>query len=454
MLFHSPTFLLFFLVFLAGLLVIKGESRVIYVTAASYIFYAWWYPPYIVVPLGLTLYAHHFSHRAPSSPMAFGLAVSGALLPLVIFKYTGFITSNIADLLGMDMAFKPAWALPLGISFISFTAVAYIADVRARRIQPEKNFWVTALFFSFFPHLIAGPIVRAHEIVEQIKSIRINRDALNLALLLFAIGAVKKVGVADQIAPYVDRLYSSDSLVTWPEAVLVFYGFTVQIYCDFSGYTDMALALAVLLNVKMPENFNRPYLATSISDFWRRWHITLSRWLRDYLYIALGGNRHGPARMLTALLVTMLLGGLWHGAAWTFVLWGGLHGALLAIERLADLFGRAHLPTLPRPLAMAITLHLVALGWIFFRAPNVSRAFDVIAGFAQPGDIGILATNIFYIVLIMLVLSLHPFDTFAKVSNLADRLPLPIVAPLSIMLILTCAALSVGNPSAFIYFDF
>ncbi len=453
MLFHSPTFLGFLILFLVGLRFFKDERRVIYVCIFSYIFYGWWYPPYIVLLLGLTVYAHFFTWRKNLSRASLWLVILLGLLPLIFFKYTGFILENITALTDIRFSVRYDWKLPIGISFITFTAIAYIIDTRKNHALAERNFWHTALFISFFPQLIAGPILRARELMPQITQIRFNPSTLKVALFLFAIGAMKKVGVADQLAPVVDQIYTSDTPINQTEALLAFYAFAVQIYCDFSGYTDMALALGLLLHVEFPMNFNSPYAAVSIRDFWRRWHMTLSRWLRDYLYFPLGGSRLGISRTLLALLATMLLGGLWHGAAWTFIIWGGLHGLYVAIEHFAE---KSNLPfsRIPKSIRILIVVHLVGFAWIFFRAPDFSRALEVIHGFFVPGNTAMLENNPLVPLLIVAVFLLHPLDNLPKIRAFADRLPISIIAPLSIMLVLVCAALSVANPSAFIYFDF
>lgn len=453
MLFHSPTFLIFVVLFIVGLALFKGERRIIYVCVSSYVFYGWWYPPYVVILFGLSAFAHYFALSPNHSRARLAAGIAIGLLPLAFFKYWEFILDNIEALIGTDFPFRHDFALPIGISFISFTALAYIIDTRRNRDLVERNFWHTALFISFFPQLIAGPILRCRELMPQIAGIRFTPSALKLALFLFAIGAMKKVGVADQLAPIVDQIYSGEGPIDRTQALIAFYAFSVQIYCDFSGYTDMALALGFLLGVEFPLNFNSPYAATSIRDFWRRWHMTLSRWLRDYLYIPLGGNRHGATRMVFALMATMLLGGLWHGAAWNFVIWGGLHGLFVTLEHLTEKAG-VRFKAIPRWARSLIVIHLVGLTWIFFRAPDFSRAWDMILGFARPGDIALLADNPLVPVLILGVFALHPLDTVPRIRAFADKVPMSIILPLSVMLILICAALSVNNPSAFIYFDF
>jgi len=453
MLFQTPTFLIFLLIFLAGLPLFHGPRRVVYCCLASYVFYAWWFPPFALLLLGITVYAYYFGLRSERVHYSTLLIVGLGLLPLGIFKYTGFILENFSLVTGVNPTFRPDWALPIGISFFSFTAIAYVLDVRAKNIPAEKGFWNTALFFSFFPQLVAGPILRGNELLWQLGNIRFKKTALKFALLLFALGALKKVGIADQLAPVIDQIYDSHDQITRPEAILAFYGFAVQIYGDFSGYTDMALALGALLNVELPRNFDRPYMATSIRQFWQRWHMTLSRWFRDYLYIPLGGNRQGGGRTAAAIMITMILGGLWHGAAWNFIVWGAMHGALVAFEHGADRF-KISLAWLPGWLRLLIIFHFVGVSWIFFRAPDFDRAMDVFRGFCIAGDYSALVEAPLVPVLIIGTLLLHPLDRIVTIRNAAEAMPAAVALPFSVMLILICAALALNNPSAFIYFDF
>jgi alginate O-acetyltransferase complex protein AlgI len=453
MLFHSPTFLVFLAVFLSGLWVFRGEARIVYTCLASYVFYGWWYPPYLFVLLGLTAYAYIFT-RFQRIPRAWLFPVIAlGLLPLCVFKYTAFVLQNLSAVTGLEPFFHPDWALPLGISFVSFTVIAYVLDVRAGKYPPGGKLSHTALYISFFPQLIAGPVLRAHELMPQIGRIKVQPEKVKLALLLFSVGAMKKVGVADQLAPLVDRIYGSEQVLTSSESILAFYAFSIQIYCDFSGYTDMALALGLLLNVSLPENFERPYIAMSIREFWRRWHMTLSRWLRDYLYVPLGGSRQGIARTVAAITITMALGGLWHGAAWTFVLWGLFHGLLVAAEHVMEKCGVRPLP-FPGWIKSLVVFHVVSLLWVFFRAPSLEQAWNLLHGFCVSGSLDALSMAPLAPVLVVAVIALHPLDNLAKVRGLADRLPISVVSPLALMVIVICAALSVNNPSTFIYFDF
>jgi alginate O-acetyltransferase complex protein AlgI len=452
MLFHSPTFIIFLCLFIAGLSWVKGEGKIIYACIASYIFYGWWYPPYALILFLLTLYAHFFAKVELPNRTARGVVVVLGLLPLGIFKYSDFILTNLNLFIGIPVPFIADWALPIGISFITFTAIAFVLDSQRNQAPVSKNLWHTGLFISFFPQLIAGPILRASELIPQLTRIKLSISEIKFALILFSFGALKKVGIADQIAPYVDNIYSSTNAITPGDAWLVLYAFTIQIYGDFSGYTDMALAIAALFGVSLPENFHSPYLSSSIREFWTRWHMTLSRWLRDYLYIPLGGSRNGISGTILAVMITMLLGGLWHGAAWTFIIWGSLHGILIVIERLIGI-DRSYSIRF-RWIRQFFIFHFIAFAWIFFRTPSFERAIELFDSFAIPKDINFLLSAPIIPILILATILLHKFDTVQQVRALSDHLPRSILFPLCIMVILICAALSVNNPSAFIYFDF
>ena len=452
MLFHSPTFLVFLSLYIVGLFWIKGEAKIIFTCIASYIFYGWWYPPYILILFLLTFYAHFFSRFDLPTRTSRGVVILLGLLPLGFFKYSEFIFTNLNLFIGIPVSFSASWALPIGISFITFTAIAFVLDSQRNKAIISPNIWHTGLFISFFPQLIAGPILRASELIPQLTRIKLSLLEIKFALLLFSFGALKKVGIADQIAPYVDHIYSNTNAISPGDAWLVLYAFSIQIYGDFSGYTDMALAIAALLGINLPENFRSPYMSSSIREFWTRWHMTLSRWLRDYLYIPLGGSRRGISRTILAVMTTMLLGGLWHGASWTFIVWGALHGLFIVLERV---IGVDRSPMIKLQwIRRLFVFHFVAFAWIFFRTPSFDRAIEIFDSFSIPKDISFLTTAPLVPILIISTILLHRFDTVQHVRALSDCLPRSILFPFSIMVILICAALSVNNPSAFIYFDF
>ena len=451
MLFHSLPFLIFFASFLVLLPLFRGPKRLAFTLFASYVFYAWWYPPYLVVIIGLTVVCHVGAMHASRRPRHLGLMVALLLLPLAVFKYIGFLFENLGRVVGWEQAFAPTWSLPLGISFITFTAIAYVVDAARGTFSARPTPLTTALYIAYFPQLIAGPILRARELVPQLSRIAVQRSMIRYACALFALGVVKKVVFADSIAPYVDKVYGATEPIQRGDALLAAYGFTVQIYCDFSGYSDMAIALAALLGVRLPRNFERPYLAASVREFWQRWHMTLSRWLRDYLYVPLGGSRKGTARTMVAVMVTMLLGGLWHGAAWTFIVWGGLHGAAICAQRWWSGTGWR----LPVWLAWLLAVHFVVFTWVLFRAPDLAAVERIGLGLTRSQDWSdFIAASVWPLLLIATFVLLHPFDSVTRVRWIARVVPATVLYPVVLITLTVCVALSVDNPNAFIYFDF
>ena len=321
--------------------------------------------------------------REPSARVRRGwlaLSVLVNLGVLATFKYAAFFAESLRDLLA-DVGLKPGvgtleLVLPVGISFYTFQTMAYTIDCYRGRIEPERDVVVFAIYVAFFPQLVAGPIERAQRLLPQLRAVdgRLDADRLMAAVTLIAVGLVKKVVLADQLAPIVDQ--SFDGTVTTVGAVVGAVAFAGQIYGDFSGYTDIARGSSRLLGIELVENFERPYLSNTVTEFWRRWHISLSQWLRDYLYIPIGGNRGTPSATSRNLLVTMMLGGLWHGAAWTFVVWGGLHGCYLLVERRVD----DERVRGPRWVRWLITTSAVLVAWVFFRAPDIATAVDYLGG--------------------------------------------------------------------------
>ncbi|RYE90995.1 MAG: MBOAT family protein, partial [Oxalobacteraceae bacterium] len=318
---------------------------------------------------------------------------------LAYFKYGEFLMDNFqAIAAGMGVVYHPpAWdiVLPVGISFYTFATLSYTLDIYLRRAEPARNFLDYALFVTFFPHLVAGPIMRPTELVPQFATERrASADQLRFGLALVTLGLFQKVVLADGfLADPAEMVFDGGAAPGALDAWMGTLAFSGQIFCDFAGYSTTAIGVALCLGFAMPDNFRFPYAAVGFSDFWRRWHITLSSWLRDYLYIPLGGNRHGPARTYFALMATMLLGGLWHGANWTFVAWGGLHGLYLSVERLL----RSRFSTYrPGPLATLglglLTYALINITWVFFRARDFPTAWSVLRGMfgGNPGAEAIL----------------------------------------------------------------
>lgn len=378
MLFNSYEYLIYFLPLSLAIYFVLGRRAALAtasLVAASLFFYAWWNPRYLPLILGSIGFNFGVGRtlrrggRRTKTWLAVGVAANLGLLG--VFKYADFAVRNAADLTGVPLAL-PHILLPLGISFFTFTQIAYLVDV-ARGQAREPSLVNYALFVSFFPHLLAGPILHHSEMMPQFASASNKRpQGFNLAagLFLLAIGLVKKVCIADPLAPVVAAGFDHPGTISAITAWLAVLAYTLQIYFDFSGYTDMALGAARMFNIQMPVNFNSPYHASDIREFWQRWHITLSRFLREYLYIPLGGNRLGEGRTAVNVMATFLLGGFWHGAAWTFVAWGALHGCALVCLRAWARSGHH----LPRPLGWAITFLFVTVSWVFFRAASLPSA--------------------------------------------------------------------------------
>jgi D-alanyl-lipoteichoic acid acyltransferase DltB (MBOAT superfamily) len=349
---------------------------------ASLIFYGSWNALYVPGFAALLAVNWGFGLLAVSRPrLAVAATVAVDLGLLAVFKYLDWLIGSSAGFLELVTGDRPTWGLlglvlPLAISFVTFTMLAYVIDV-ARGARPERRVERFALFVTFFPHLIAGPIMRGHEFLPQVRHPRpLALVHFRLALPLLVGGFVKKV-LGDNLAPSVNAVFADPGSFATPYVWVGIVAFAFQIYLDFSGYTDIALGSAHLLGFRLPRNFDWPYRSTSIQEFWRRWHMTLSRWLRDYLYIPLGGSRHGQARTYLALLITMVLGGLWHGAGFTFLVWGLWHGAGLAANR----WWQRDRPTpirIPSTLAWPLTFGFVLVGWVFFRAESIPEAFRVL----------------------------------------------------------------------------
>jgi D-alanyl-lipoteichoic acid acyltransferase DltB (MBOAT superfamily) len=398
--------------------------------------------------------------RAKGQPRFAFTAATIVLLfmPLVIFKYTDFFYSDVlGPVFGWHGKVLDA-ALPLGVSFVTFTLTAYVVDIYRGKF-PAKNRASTVLaYVLFFPHLIAGPILRPHELIPQLersRSATLRRIAVPVAI--FTVGLVKKLVFADQFGEIVDQVFNpGNSAPGALDALLAIYGFSVQIYCDFSGYTDMAIALALLLGVRLPNNFLRPYTAESLVVFWRRWHITLSFWLRDYLYIPLGGSRGGRVMEIRNILITMVLGGLWHGANWTFVIWGLLHGIGLSLVHLKNrlLSNRFQVPQL---VSVVLTFHFVTFAWILFRAPTLHRAGQIIvAPFkgSWPNIGSFVGQYAFFLILIAIFFATHRYDDHRRIRAFVRYTRGEILWPLIGLLWILAITLNQGNSAKFIYFDF
>jgi alginate O-acetyltransferase complex protein AlgI len=361
---------------------------------ASVLFYMSWSTPFVLLLLGMVTVAYVTGLAVAATAderarrLRVGIGVGVCLAILAYFKYRGFFVQNL-------IAVAPGWGrglgevvLPLGISFYTFHAISYMVDVYRGAVVAHRDFFDVALYLAFFPQLIAGPITRASQFLPQLARPRGPTAAVvERALMLLALGLFKKVVCADVLGEYVDEVFRTlDRQRGWNLA-LAAYAYAFQIYFDFSGYSDMAIGLAALLGFELPINFRLPYVARDPSDFWRRWHITLSSWLRDYLYVPLGGNRRGRVRTYVNLTVTMLLGGLWHGPAWTYVVWGAYHGALLAVHRwwTSDRAPAADEGRVGLFVRRLLMFNLVTIGWVIFRARTLSDVPVFFHGLLRPG---------------------------------------------------------------------
>ena len=405
MLFNSHIFIFIFLPLVVGIFFMLGRASHIWAAAwlsiASLFFYAWWNPKYVLLLVASILFNFVFASAISRSPLSPGwsrrrwlltLAVVTDLLLLGYFKYANFFLDNFGQHTGMPSGFVEVM-LPLGISFFTFTQIAFLVDGYQGK-SSEPSFMHYCLFVSYFPHLIAGPVLHHKEMMPQFRHATTYRPSarnFSVGLTIFAIGLFKKVGIADSLAPYANAVFEASAgghAPTFFEAWSGALAYTLQLYFDFSGYSDMAIGLSRLFNVVLPLNFHSPYRAMNIIEFWRCWHMTLSRFLRDYLYIPLGGNRNGRMRRYLNLLITMLLGGLWHGAGWTFVVWGGMHGVFLVVnhawralrERLGQDLTRSTF--LGRIAGRTLTFVAVVVAWVVFRAENIDMAISVLHGMA------------------------------------------------------------------------
>jgi alginate O-acetyltransferase complex protein AlgI len=394
MLFSSYTFLFQFLpataLAFAAARLHSPRAGIMVLAAASLVFYGAWRPIYLLLLLASIAVNFSLGLRMEDPLRRRAIGTFGVVLNLALlcyFKYTNFIFDSVNTLTGAPLPFFNI-VLPLGISFFTFQQIAYLVDVM-RGAKVERDIVSYTLFVSFFPHLIAGPLVHHAEMIPQFKRGRTSRSSVLAArgLAIFAAGLFKKVVIADNLAQFVSPVFAhldAGGSVTTSWAWLATSAYALQIYFDFSGYSDMAIGLALLFGIRLPVNFRSPYRAGSIIEFWRRWHITLSRFLRDYLYIPLGGNRLGEQRRYINLMVTMLLGGLWHGAGWNFLVWGGLHGVYLGINHLWREW-RSDKPAAAaglaaRGLSWIITFLAVVIAWVFFRARTMAGAWQMLGG--------------------------------------------------------------------------
>ena len=475
MVFTSLSFLFLFLpLFLATYYLVRPKHRSLVILLGSYTFYGWWRLDFLLLLIAVSLWTYAFGvslirERNAGHPRAAQVAVTmgiiGNLAALAFFKYFNFGADSINALLtrsGRPSVEVIDILLPIGISFYVFQSISYLVDVYRNDSPPARSFVDFGAFVALFPQLIAGPILRYKDLVGQFAQRTHSFALFSEGAGRFMLGFSKKVLIADTLAPLADFAFAQSE----PGLVMAWLGalaYTGQLFFDFSGYSDMAIGLGRMMGFRFLENFDQPYISRSITEFWRRWHISLSNWLRDYLYIPLGGNRKGTGRTYVNLMITMLLGGLWHGANWTFVLWGAWHGLFLALERGRGIKGRE--PSGFRALLMGRTMLIVVLGWVVFRATSLSTAIDMFRGMVGIHGLGSLESAAglgLFELLVLVAAGLIVYRTpllgidaeRLRRWRAAPRVPLYSSALVGLVFLLAITRLTTQSFSPFLYFQF
>jgi D-alanyl-lipoteichoic acid acyltransferase DltB (MBOAT superfamily) len=487
--FTSAAFWIFFLFVLAGYSLVykKLVLRNVYLFLVSLFFYYKAGGLFLFILIFVTIVDYSCGLLIFKSKRSVGrkffvlLSIISNLGLLGYFKYTSFIINTINEVFGtrfrvfdllstfsnsfLGTHFDISYIiLPVGISFFTFQSLSYIIDVYRKKMEPVRNIIDFGFYVSFFPHLVAGPIVRASVFIPQIyQEFRLSKQEFSHALFMISKGLIKKIVISNFIAlNLVDRVFDAPSIYSGFENLLAIYGYGLQIYCDFSGYTDIAIGVALILGFRLPVNFNSPYKAKSITDFWKRWHISLSQWLRDYLYISLGGNRKGKIRTYFNLMITMLLGGLWHGASLKFVIWGGLHGIGLVINKLWNSIFKSHLrPTwIGRLFAVFITFQFVSFCWIFFRAQDLENVKimlkQIFENFSPGSYMTVLPAYSNALLLMFVAYIIHFLPEKTKESYRGLFIKIPLVAQFAVIMVIAILLFHMRTTQVmpFIYFRF
>jgi len=469
MIFSSGFFLFLFLGFIAVYSIVYKHNRLknIYLTLFSIFFYYKSSGLYFILLVITAIVDYNLARQIARTEikqrrtlfLVISLVVNIGML--VYFKYTNFFLSIAYDF--ADKPFDPFNIfLPVGISFFTFQSLSYTIDIYRRNIKPVKDISEFAFFVTFFPQMVAGPIVRASVFLPQVrKTPFVSSSDFGKAVFLICTGLFKKAVISDYISiNFVDRIFDNPGLYTGIENLFGVYGYALQIYCDFSGYTDMAIGIALLLGYKLPINFDSPYQSASITEFWRRWHISLSSWLRDYLYISLGGNRKGKIRTYFNLMVTMLIGGLWHGAALRFVIWGALHGIGLSVDKIVNSLVQIPKNRLTRILGILITFHFVCFTWIFFRADNMTVVISMLSQITtafHPEILTDLVKGYPYIMMLMLlgyILHFMPSGIENFTLQFVIRSPFVLKTVYFLVIVFIVIQIKSSEIQPFIYFQF
>ncbi len=468
MTFLTLEFLCLFSITLILMLLFRGRTaRQFLLLASSYVFYAYWDVRFLallifqaLVVYGGSLLVEKYRDCKPAlSKLSMGLSVGLVLCLLGFFKYFNFFTDSIARLTGENPFSALQIILPVGISFYSFQSISYVVDVYRQKIAARKSFLKVALYISFFPQLMSGPVVRSVHFLPQLEqNPAITRANFEKGCQIFLMGAIKKVVIADRLSVCVNAVYESPAAYSGLSILWAVIAYSIQIYCDFSGYSDMAIGVAKVLGYDLGRNFNLPYLSKNPTEFWKRWHISLSAWLQEYLYISLGGNRKGHFRTYVNLMLTMILGGLWHGASWNFILWGALHGGALVVHKLFMKWHKkreshAGLKTF---LSILGTYAFVSLCWVFFRADSFHTAWLILSRMFTMAE-GISYTYVYTVIFALALLAIHIYCYF-KTNKEGTYILLDwnkfLPKVLFILAILLTAAFAYQGNQAFIYFQF
>lgn len=474
LLFNSGLFLFLFLAFMFfyGFIQKHIVSRIVYITIFSVYFYYKSSGWYFLLMMGVAIAAHFIAlhlYKSRYQKQRKWILVSSLILYLGLLayhKYTNFLIDIFNQFSVEKIPFQNIF-LPLGISFYTFELISYTVDVYKRKFKPVKHLLDFSFYISFFPHLVAGPIVRPNELVPQIRSkIHIDNELIGKGIFFILSGLLKKAIISDYIGVnFVDRIFDNPTLYSGVENLMGVYGYTLQIYCDFSGYSDMAVGIALLMGFYLPLNFDAPYQSTNITEFWRRWHISLSSWLRDYLYIPLGGNKAGKVRQYVNLMITMLLGGLWHGASSKFILWGGMHGIALALDKAKmEWLKRMNLTLkdnwLYRLGGWIFTFHLVAFCWVFFRASSFENASSVLHQIASNFNAALFIQvangykAVFLLLLLGYLIHFIPASFEDRIKKVITLSPAFVQAALMALMIYIVYQTRSAEVQPFIYFQF
>ncbi len=442
MIFSSIGFLIFFSIFVLLIKFFSNYQKHI-IIILSLFFYSYWDPIFFLLIFYLLITTFYIIKKK----ISLKIAIPIILLPLFYFKYSSFIFGLIS--IDIFEKFSYYGSLPLAISFITFTVIALIVDITSNEFNEELTFTNFAEFIIFFPQLIAGPILRAKELIPQLRNnIIFKKDNIRFGILLFLIGFIKKVFLADNISLFIDPFFQNPELYLSKDLIKGYLLFPFQIYFDFSGYVDMALGVSIFLGIKLPINFDKPYLTGSLTNFWRNWHITLSNWFRDYLYIPIGGSKKGNCRLFFNLIFTMSLAGLWHGANFNFVIWGFLNGLILYLEKILNINYKNTI------LKIIFNLFIIFNLWLIFRIEDISNLINYFC-ILYGGLLNIFTFENFYILVFSLICVLsQKIDNFVTLKKISLNINLFILIPIFIILIITGLAFSTGHSDKFIYFDF